>query len=133
LLTTTGYGSEGLGDTQRQAQELFSGPCLGAKARFLSFNRTQSSAVTGLLTEHNTLRRHLHLTRLSNSPLCRRCGAEDETSAHILCECEVLASLRHAYLGSSFLDLEDIKSVSLGAIWKFSKSIWGTKGPSTKA
>jgi len=30
-----------------------------------------------------------------DSPLCRRCGAEDETSAHILCECEVLTSLRH--------------------------------------
>ena len=83
--------SFGLGDTQRQARELISGPCLGAKARFLSFNRTQSRAVTGLLTGHNTLRRHLHLTGLSDSPLCRRCGAEDETSAHIVCECEALA------------------------------------------
>jgi hypothetical protein len=51
----------GLGDTQRQARELISGPRLGAKARFLFFNRTQSRAVTGLLTGHNTLRRHLHL------------------------------------------------------------------------
>jgi hypothetical protein len=48
---------------------------------------------------------------LSDSPLRRRCGAEDETSAHILCRCEVLASLRHAYLGS-FLEPEDIKSMS---------------------
>ena len=38
-----------------------------------------SRAVTGLLTGHNTLRRHLHLTGLSDSPLCRRCGAEDES------------------------------------------------------
>jgi hypothetical protein len=67
---------------------------------FLSFNGTQSRAVTGLLTGHNTPRRHLHLMGLSDSPLCRRCGAEDETSAHILCECEALASLRRAYLGS---------------------------------
>jgi len=50
----------GLGDSQRQARELISGPCLGAKARFLPFNRTQSRTVTGLLTAHNTLRRHLH-------------------------------------------------------------------------
>jgi hypothetical protein len=97
------------------------GPCLGAKARFLSFNRTQSRAVTGLLTGHNTLRRHLHLMGLPDSPLCRRCGAEDETSAHILCECEALASLTHVYLGS-FLEPEDIKSISLGAIWNFSKA-----------
>ena len=50
----------GLSDTHKQAREMISGPCLGAKARFLSFNRTQSRAVTGLLTGHNTLRRHLH-------------------------------------------------------------------------
>jgi len=104
---------QGLGGTQRQAPELISGPCLGAKARFLSFNRTQSRAVTGLLTRHNTLRRHLHLTGLSDSPLCR-CAAEVETSAHILCECEALASHRHVYLGSFFLEPEGIKSISLG-------------------
>ena len=93
----------GLGDTQRQARELIPGTCLDARARFLSFSRTQSRIVTGLLTGHNTLRRHLHLMGLSDNPLCRRCGAEDETSAHILCECEALASPRHANLGSFFL------------------------------
>jgi len=96
-------------------------PCLGARARFLSFNRTQSRAVTGLLTGHYTLRRHLHLPGLMDSPLCRRCRAEEETSTHILCECEALASLRHAYPGSFFLEPEDIKSISLGVIWNFSK------------
>jgi len=110
---------QGLGDTQRQVQELISGPCLGAKARFLSFNRTQSRAVTALLTGHSTLRRHLHLIGLSDSPLC---GAEDVISAYILSECEALASLRHMYLGSFFLEPEDIKSISLGAIWNFSKA-----------
>jgi hypothetical protein len=76
---------------------------------------------------------------LSDSPLCRRCGAEDETSAHILCECEALALYRHVYLGSFFLEPEDIKSISLRAIWNFSKVTglpWidmGTKGPSNKA
>jgi hypothetical protein len=59
---------------------------------------------------------------LSDSPLCRRCGAEDETSAHVLCECEALASLRHVYLGSFFLEPEDIKSIRLGANWNFSKA-----------
>jgi hypothetical protein len=114
----------GLGDTQRQARELHvnSGPCLGVKARILSFNRIQSRVVTGLLTGHNTLRRHLHLLGLSDSPLCRRCGAENETPDHILCECEGLASLRHAYLGSFFLEPEDIKNISMGVIWNFSKA-----------
>ena len=59
---------------------------------------------------------------LSDSPLCRRCGAEDETSAHIRCEGEALASLIHAYLAFFFLEPEDIKSIILGAIWNFTKA-----------
>jgi hypothetical protein len=38
---------------------------VGAKAGFLFFDRTQSRAVTGILTGHNTLRRHLYLMSLS--------------------------------------------------------------------
>jgi len=108
-------------DNQRQARELISVPCLGVKLRLLSFNRIQSRAVTGLLTGHNALKRHFHLLVLSDIPLCRRCGAEDETSAHVLCYFETLASFRHVCLGSIFLETEGIKSISLGAIWKFSK------------
>jgi hypothetical protein len=111
---------QSLGNIQIQAQELILGPCLGTKARYLSFNRTQSRVVTGLLTGHNTLRRHLYLG-LSDSSLCRRCGAENETLAHVLCGCEAPASLRHVHLGSFFLEPEDIKNVSLGAIWNFSE------------
>jgi hypothetical protein len=103
---TQRWGS--LGNTHRQAQELDSGPCLGTKARLFSFNRMQSRVVKGLLTGHNTLRRHLHLMGLIDSPLYRKCAAEDETSVHILCQCEALASLRHAYLGCFFLEPESI-------------------------
>ena len=110
-----------LSSTQRQAGMLIRGPSPTAKTRFLSFNRTQSRVATGQPTGHNTLRRHLYLMGLTNSPLCRRCGSEEETSVHILCECEAVASLRHAHLGSFFLDPEDVKSLSLGAIWNFIK------------
>jgi len=88
----------------------------------VSFNKTQSRVVTGLLTGHNTLRRDLYLLGLLDSPLCRGYGVKEETSAHILCECEALASLRHMYLGSVFLEPEDIKSIRLGAIWSFSRA-----------
>jgi hypothetical protein len=54
---------------------------------------------------------------LSNNPTCRKCGTGEETSVHIFCECEALASLRHAYLGSFFLDPEDIRKLGMGAIW----------------
>ena len=87
----------------------------------LSFNRTQTRVVIGLLTGHNTLRRHLHIKGLSNDPIYRKCGTEEETSVHILCECKALASLRHAYLGSFFLDPEDIRELGMGVIWNFVK------------
>jgi hypothetical protein len=79
---------------------------------------------------------------LTNSLLCRRCGVEDEISAHIPSESETLTSLRHVYLGSFFLDPEDIKSLILGAIWNFNKRtrlpltdirLWGKKDPLIKA
>jgi hypothetical protein len=95
-----------LSTPQKQARKLISDPSPTAKNRLLSFNRTQSRVVTGLLIGHNSLRRHLHLIGLPVSPLRRRCGAEEETSAHILCECESLASLRHAYKVSGLLLLE---------------------------
>jgi hypothetical protein len=107
--------------TQRQAGELISGPDLATRARLLSFNRTQSRVVIGLLTGRNTFRRHLYIMGLSNNPICRKCGTEEETSVHILCECEALGSLRHAYLGSFLLDPEDIRKLSIGVIWNCAK------------
>jgi hypothetical protein len=58
---------------------------------------------------------------LSNDPICRKCGAEEETSVHVLCACEALATLIHSFLGSFFLDPEDIRKLNIGTIWKFSK------------
>jgi hypothetical protein len=107
--------------TQRHPRELISGPDLAPRARCLSFNRTQSRVVIGFLTGHNTLRGHLYIMGLSDNPTCRKCGTEKETSVHVLCACEALASLRHSYLGSFFLDPEDIRKLSIGAIWNFAK------------
>jgi len=69
---------------------------------------------------HNTLRRHMCMMGIGNDPWCRKCGTEEETSIHILCECEALASLRYIYLGSFFLDPDDIKKLGVGghlAFW----------------
>jgi hypothetical protein len=65
---------------------------------------------------------------LIDSPLWNRCRAEEETSAHVLCECEAVASLGRTSLGSFFLDPEDIISLSLGAIWNFYQMIEQWKG-----
>ena len=107
--------------TQRQVRELISGPNLATRAWLLSFNRTQSRVVMGLPTGHNTLRRYLYVMGLTNKATCGKCGIEEESSVHILRECGALASLRHTYLGSFFLDPEDIRKLSVGAIWNCGK------------
>jgi len=58
---------------------------------------------------------------LSNKTTCKKCSTEEETSLYVLCECEALASLRHAYMGSFILDPEDIRKPSIGAIWNCGK------------
>ena len=58
---------------------------------------------------------------LGSNPTCRKCGTEEKTSVHVLCECEALASLRHVYLCSFFLDPEDVTNLSKGALWNFAK------------
>jgi len=58
---------------------------------------------------------------LSDNPARRKCGTEEETSVHILCECEALPSLRRTYMGSFFLYPEDIRVLRVGAIWNFGK------------
>jgi hypothetical protein len=58
---------------------------------------------------------------LGNNSLCRKRGTEEETAVHILCECEALTSPRHTYLGSFFLDLEDIGKLGMGGIWNYAK------------
>jgi hypothetical protein len=55
------------------------------------------------------------------SLLCRRCETEEGSSAHVLYECDVLATLKHTHLSFFFLDPGDVRSQSLGKIWNFIK------------
>jgi hypothetical protein len=58
---------------------------------------------------------------LTENTLHRRCGAQKETSAHVLRTCEVLVTLRHHYLGSFSLDPEDVRNLVLESNWVFIK------------
>jgi len=49
------------------------------------------------LIGRNTRRRHLYIMGLIDSPSCTSCGAEEETSAHILCLREALATLTYLF------------------------------------
>ena len=68
-----------------------------------------------------TFERELKAGSGNRASLIILCAIEEETSVHVLCEWEVLASLRHAYLGSIFLDPEEIMNLNTGATWNFCK------------
>jgi len=71
------------------------------KTRLLSFNRMQSTVVTGLLNGYDTLRRHLYIMGLLDSPVCRRCEAQEWTSPHILASIRHTSDTEFLFLGPS--------------------------------
>jgi len=50
---------------------------------------------TGLITEHCRLQSHLHKIGIADSELCRFCCMEEESSAHIICDCMALSIKSH--------------------------------------
>ena len=121
----------GLISTQKQARKLISAYSPTAKDRLLSFTRTHSRAVTDLLTGHNTLIRLLYIMGQINSLLCKRCGTQEETSAHILCVKPWVDA--ETPIWAHLLDPDDVTSLSLGdfdkGTWLQSLNVrlWGTR------
>ena len=73
-----------------------------------------------VLTGHYTLKRQLYIMGLADSLLCRLCRAEEETSAYVPCNFQGLTTLGHTYLGSYFLDPEDVRNLN---IWEQSGTL----------
>jgi hypothetical protein len=54
----------------------------------LQLSRTQLRVVTGLMTGHCNLRKHLHTMGIfKENPVCRLSNEEEETTFHIVFEC----------------------------------------------
>jgi hypothetical protein len=68
-------------------------PSAERAGELLNLSRNQVRILTGLLTGHCHLKGHLLELGLVNSPGCNRCKQASETATHILCDCEVLATL----------------------------------------
>ena len=62
------------------------------------------------LTGHCFLNRHNNLLNPIEfpNPKCRFCNWEQETSSHIICDCEALSLVRHFYFQEFFLPLAPI-------------------------
>ena len=78
--------------------------------------------VTQIITGHATLRKHLFRMKIVDSPLCPKCGEENETVEHLFCSCPAFMYERVKNLGKFFLKREDLKLLKLNQIINFAES-----------
>ena len=112
----------------RQAKTFLSGPTDRAKInKLLALDRSQLRTITGVFTGHWLVNYHLHNIGLNNDPTCRFCGAEVETTAHVICLCDALVSSRFQYLGDRFLEPENVRCIRPSRVLSFLKKIGLTR------
>lgn len=106
-------------DDQRQAKEFNSGPTKWRAKDLLSLSKTGIKLVTGLLTGHCQLNRHLHLMEISEDPMCRACLTEEETASHVLCSCVNYTAQRLVHLGAHILEPKEFSKIPAKRILHF--------------
>ncbi|XP_063380948.1 uncharacterized protein LOC134667460 [Cydia fagiglandana] len=84
----------------RQAKQAM--PSMNGKLTraLLQLGKVRLSMVTSVITGHGLFNKHLFITGVTDSPLCRGCMEEEETASHVVLECSGLAPYRAKHLGS---------------------------------
>jgi hypothetical protein len=94
----------------------------------LKLNRDQLRWVAGLLTGHCHLKGHLFKLGSTDDPICERCLEEDESTTHILCDCEGVAYLRFLHLGQFFMEPSHYYDTPIYKILHFIQGVGLIKG-----
>ena len=79
-------------------------------------SRTEVTALTEVFIDHGNLAYHRHKIGLAESPLCRLCGEDNETSTHILCDCPAIRDKRQILTGYLSIDVAVIQTKSVSQI-----------------
>lgn len=109
----------------RQARALMGEtPLEGLASGIRALSRRKARLAVQLLTGHGVLNYHMYKLGLSDTPDCRKCEEEEETSLHILCQCPAYARQRLLLLGSAYVEPEQIKCLPIGDLLRF----WGKTG-----
>jgi ribonuclease HI len=103
----------------RQSKMMLTEPKPSRTEWLLGKGRSTISGLTGILTGHCRLKRHLALLGIENSPICPGCGEGEETSFHFLAECEALGRQRYSTFGSERLEAAQLKSIGWTDILSF--------------
>lgn len=107
----------------RQAKEAMCSPNLKTAEYYLRLSRGNLRLITGILTGHCQLRKHLHTMGLVETPICRACEEEDETVEHVLTTCPALAHLRESMLGELWPNMANIRETPPSAVLSFARHL----------
>ncbi|KAG5679486.1 hypothetical protein PVAND_009051 [Polypedilum vanderplanki] len=78
-----------------------------------NLERDQIRLLCGILSGHYLFRKHLFTMGLSDSTLCPRCEADEDTAFHAVCNCPALASRRYTTFGFHVLSAEEAKELKI--------------------
>jgi ribonuclease HI len=88
-----------------------------------NLKRNDLRLLTGVLTGHCPLRKHLNNIGILSNPNCRFCDITDETPIHILNECDKLATKRIKYFGEAFPPIQQLHKLKLNTILNYFKDL----------
>lgn len=104
---------------QETAKAFLGEPSSSRTNNLLTYNRKNLRQITGIITGHCHLKKHLHNLGHARDPTCRGCYEEDETVLHVLCHCEAFNGTRKSTLGAEKLTLEEVRKSSIKEILNF--------------
>jgi hypothetical protein len=107
----------------KQAKELTSGPSARRTKNLPKLNRDQLRWIVGLFTRRCHLKRHLFKLGLTDDLSCERSLEEDESTTHVLCDCEATAHLRFHHLGQFFMKHSDYDDATISKVLYFIRSV----------
>lgn len=105
----------------RQAKMFAAGPSSDRTRFLLSLKRHDIRTITGILTGHCPLMRHMKIIKASESSTCPCCLEEDETVEHYLCSCPAFSRIRWRVFGVAELDSDQLLNLDPKKILDFAK------------
>jgi hypothetical protein len=112
----------------RKAKGFIQGPSARRTKDLLKLIRGQLRWVVGLLKGHWHLKGHLFKLGLINDPICERCLEEEESTTHILCDCEAVAHITFLHLCQSFMERSDYYDAPIDKVLHFIRGVGLIRG-----
>lgn len=106
---------------QKQAKTFLEGTSEERTKNFLKLSRPRLKLLTGLITGHCRLNKHLYNLGIEPDPTCRGCNEDEEAPLHLILHCEAYVVARKSLLGAEKLREGDVMNISPKKILDFIK------------